>query len=101
MVRMTAIVWSVRIGIGLKKPGFKSGCVICANSTAKPVKNRIRKHCTSLDQARRLKMNDALIRWHLFWQAVSNQEPARLDEWLARWVFADDAVRLSRKRNTE
>ena len=40
-------------------------------------------------------MNDSFIRWHLFWQAVSNQEPARLDEWLARWVFADDAVRLS------
>jgi hypothetical protein len=32
---------------------------------------------------------------------VNKQEPAHLDKWLARWVFADDAVRLAMKRNTQ
>jgi hypothetical protein len=31
-----------------------------------------------------------------FWQALhQQQDPAKREFWLARWVFADDAVKLS------
>lgn len=45
-------------------------------------------------------MNDTTIRWDLFWQAAGKQDSAGLDQWLARWVFADDAVRLSMRPST-
>ena len=45
-------------------------------------------------------MKDSSIQWHLFWQALNKLETTRPDEWLARWVFADDAVRLSRKKTS-
>lgn len=35
------------------------------------------------------------IDWPLFWQAWRQQNPFDRDLWLARWLFADDAVKLS------
>lgn len=40
-------------------------------------------------------MKIAEIGWPLFWQALDQQDPAKRDFWLARWVFADDGVKLS------
>ena len=40
-------------------------------------------------------MRVAEIDWPLFWQALAKLEPATRDRWLSRWVFADDAVKLS------
>jgi hypothetical protein len=40
-------------------------------------------------------MKIAEIGWPLFWQALHQQDPAKRDFWLARWVFADDGVKLS------
>jgi hypothetical protein len=31
----------------------------------------------------------------LFWHALSQQDSASRNRWLGRWLFADDAVRLS------
>jgi len=46
-------------------------------------------------------MNDSTIRWDLFWKAVDAQNSAALDQWLSRWAFADDAVRLSMRRSIQ
>jgi hypothetical protein len=40
-------------------------------------------------------MRIAEIDWPVFWQALGQQDPTLRDRWLARWVFADDAVKLS------
>lgn len=40
-------------------------------------------------------MRIAEIDWPLFWEALERLEPAARDHWLSRWVFADDAVKLS------
>ena len=40
-------------------------------------------------------MNASVIDWHTFRRALGKQDSAGLDKWLARWVFADDGVRLS------
>jgi hypothetical protein len=40
-------------------------------------------------------MKMAEIGWPLFWQALHQQDPAKRDFWRARWVFADDGVKLS------
>jgi hypothetical protein len=40
-------------------------------------------------------MNASTINWNIFRQALDKQDLAGLDKWLARWVFADDGVRLS------
>ena len=40
-------------------------------------------------------MKVSLIAWRLFWEAFDKQESDGLDGWLARWVFANDGVRLS------
>jgi hypothetical protein len=40
-------------------------------------------------------MKIAEIDWLLFWQAWRQQKSIERDHWLARWVFADDAVKLS------
>ena len=40
-------------------------------------------------------MKIAEIDWPLFWQAWRQQNPFEREQWLARWVFADDAVKLS------
>ena len=40
-------------------------------------------------------MRIAEIDWPLFWQALGQLDPTARDHWLARWVFADDAVKLS------
>jgi hypothetical protein len=40
-------------------------------------------------------MRIAEIDWPLFWHALSQLDPTEGDLWLARWVFADDGVRLS------
>lgn len=42
-------------------------------------------------------MRIAEIDWPLFWEALGKLEPAARDPWLSRWVFADDAVALSRR----
>jgi len=42
-------------------------------------------------------MKTAEIEWSLFWQAWRQQSPFDRERWLARWVFADDAVKLSRR----
>jgi hypothetical protein len=42
-------------------------------------------------------MRIAEIDWPLFWQALNSLDPATRDHWLSRWVFADDAVKLSRQ----
>ena len=41
-------------------------------------------------------MKIAEIDWPLFWQAWRQQNPLEREPWLARWLFADDAVKLSR-----
>lgn len=41
-------------------------------------------------------MKIAEIDWPLFWQAWRQQNPLDRELWLARWLFADDAVKLSR-----
>jgi hypothetical protein len=46
-------------------------------------------------------MKISVIAWHLFWEAVRNQRVGNLDQWLRRWVFDDDGVRLSMKPGTE
>jgi hypothetical protein len=43
-------------------------------------------------------MNVSTIAWQIFRQALDKQDSAGLDKWLARWVFADDGVRLSMKQ---
>jgi hypothetical protein len=40
-------------------------------------------------------MKVAAIDWQLFWQAWREQDLSSQGDWLARWVFADDGVRLS------
>ena len=40
-------------------------------------------------------MKVSLIAWRLFWEAFDKQDLAGLDEWLGRWIFTDDGVRLS------
>jgi hypothetical protein len=40
-------------------------------------------------------MKIAEIDWPLFWQALSQLDSTARDHSLARWVFADDAVKLS------
>ena len=40
-------------------------------------------------------MRIAEFDWPLFWQALDQLDPLARDPWLARWVFADDAVKLS------
>lgn len=40
-------------------------------------------------------MKAAELDWPLFWQAWSQQNPFDRERWLARWVFADDSVKLS------
>jgi hypothetical protein len=41
-------------------------------------------------------MRIAEIEWPVFWQALRQQsEPTARAVWLARWVFADEAVKLS------
>lgn len=42
-------------------------------------------------------MRIAEIDWPLFWQALNRLDPATRDHWVSRWVFADDAVKLSRR----
>ena len=43
-------------------------------------------------------MKIAEIDWPLFWQAWRQQNAIERDHWLARWVFADDAVKLSMRQ---
>jgi hypothetical protein len=40
-------------------------------------------------------MKIAEIDWPLFWHAFDQQDSVSCSPWLARWVFADDGVRLS------
>jgi hypothetical protein len=40
-------------------------------------------------------MKIAEIDWPLFWHAFDQQDSLSCGPWLARWVFADDRVRLS------
>jgi hypothetical protein len=40
-------------------------------------------------------MKMAEIDWQLFWQAWRQQNDARREQWLERWVFDDQRVRLS------
>lgn len=53
--------------------------------------NRLRAKSTS----RANDMKIAEIDWQLFWYALSEQDSVGRERWLGRWVFADDAVRLS------
>jgi hypothetical protein len=46
-------------------------------------------------------MRIAEIDWPVFWQALGQQDPTLRDRWLARWVFADDAVKLSLRPERE
>ncbi|MGE5219908.1 MAG: hypothetical protein ACM3SP_23145 [Chloroflexota bacterium] len=45
-------------------------------------------------------MKIAQIDWPLFWQAWRQQNPLDREKWLGRWVFADDAVKLSMRPTT-
>ncbi len=39
-------------------------------------------------------MKRPLIPWHIFRDALAEQDPALLDSWLDRWGFTDDGVVL-------
>src|SRR5258706_13601869 len=99
MVHMTEIASGRRIGLGLRKLGFKYGCVIFGKVIAKALNSRFSKVCSSL--ANGVAMNVSTISWHLFLRALDKQDPAGLDKWLGRWVFADDGVRLSMRPTTK
>lgn len=47
---------------------------------------------------RRVKIPDSmkrpLIPWHVFHEAIAEQDPALLESWLDRWGFTDDGVVL-------
>jgi hypothetical protein len=42
-------------------------------------------------------MKIAEIDWPLFWQAWRQQKAYEKQHWLERWVFSDEAVKLSRR----
>jgi hypothetical protein len=97
---MTEIASSRRIGIGLRRLGFKCGCVSSTEVIAKALKNPPSRTCSSFN-VHGIAMNVSVISWHLFLRALDKQDSAGLDKWLARWVFADDGVRLSMRPTTQ
>jgi hypothetical protein len=50
---------------------------------------------------RRAKNENRGNRLVAFWQALGQQDPTLRDRWLARWVFADDTVKLSLRPERE
>jgi hypothetical protein len=87
---MTEILSPLRIGIGPKGLGFKSGGVSFETRNGKYPKELIKQ---ALKAAYNMKIS--VIAWHFFWDLSDKQDPAALRRWLGRWVFADDGVRIS------
>jgi hypothetical protein len=100
MAHMMEIASSRRIGLGLRKHGFKCGSVIFGEVMADAPK-RGPNRASNSSNANGDVMRVAVISWHLFWGASDKQDLACLDKWLGRWVFADDGVRLSMRPTTQ
>ncbi len=43
-------------------------------------------------------MKISVIPWHVFIDALKKQQPAVLEFWLKRWLFANDGVFISQAR---
>src|SRR6266404_4955507 len=82
------------IGGGPKARGFKPACAICAADPDGARANQSVAARSSLP-AEVSEMKIAEIDWPLFWHAFDQQDSVSCGPWLARWVFADDGVRLS------
>jgi len=95
----TEIASSRRVGIGLRRLGFKYGCVISGAAMANAPKNGPSRACNKFNASGDT-MNVSTIGWQIFRQALDRQDSTGLDKWLARWVFADDGVRLSMRPTT-
>ena len=80
--------------------GFKRGCAICASAITSEPRGLppLAGDSFGMNEAH---MRIAEIDWPLFWQALRQQDPTVRERWLARWVFADDTVRLSRQSGRE
>lgn len=94
MVHTTEIATSLRIGFGPRRLGFNYGSVVIGEAIEDAPKNRPSRAGNRLSDKGDA-MNVCIIGWDLFWEASNKQHSAGLDKWLDRWVFADDAVRLS------
>jgi hypothetical protein len=78
-----------------RQRGFKHACVVRASAAGEPGNlPAIAEQSFAMKEAH---MRIAEIDWPLFWQALTSLDPATRDHWLSRWVFADDAVKLSRQ----
>jgi hypothetical protein len=43
-------------------------------------------------------MKIAVIPWHVFFEALKQQRPSTLENWLRRWLFTNEGVIMSMAR---
>jgi hypothetical protein len=46
-------------------------------------------------------MKVSVIPWHVFFEACEREKSGTLGQWLQRWVFADDGVRVSPEQSVQ